>query len=81
MVGGRARKNWWRQKAAERQLKTMLKEISESAWEQRQQEYGRRGEGKRGTEESNYGGDGWVWDGKEFSRYAGTGTGESWVGG
>ena len=54
---GRARNQWWRQTAAERQMETTLKEILAPAWEQRRQESGRRGEGERGTEESDYGGD------------------------
>ena len=33
-VGVRFREQWWRHTAAERQLKTMLKYISEAAWEQ-----------------------------------------------
>ena len=52
------REQWWCQTAAEWQLKTTLKDILEAAWEQRRLESGRRGEGERGTEESDYGGDG-----------------------
>ena len=52
-VEGRARNQWWRQTAAERQPNTMLKGISEAAWERRRQESGRHGEGERGTEESD----------------------------
>ena len=54
--GGRVRGKWWRQTSAERKLKATLKEISAAAWERRQREYGRRGEGEGGAEESEYGG-------------------------
>ena len=56
--GGRLYEKWWQQKAAERQTKTTLKYISAAAWEQRQQESVRRGEGKGVEEESGSGGDG-----------------------
>ena len=56
-AGGRARRQWWRQTAAERQLQTTLKDILAVAWERRQRESIRRGEGKRGAEESDSGGD------------------------
>ena len=34
--GGMVREQWWCQTAAEQQLKSTLKEISEAAWERRQ---------------------------------------------
>ena len=44
--GGRLRKQWWRQTAAEQQMKTTLKYISAAAWEWQEQESVRRDEGK-----------------------------------
>ena len=44
--GGRARGQWWRQTAAERHLKTTLKDISSATRERRRQESGKRGEGE-----------------------------------
>ena len=52
--GVRERGQCWRQKAAEGQLNTTLKEISEAPWERWRRESVMRGEGK---EESDSGGD------------------------
>ena len=56
--GGRSYKQWWRQTAAERQLKTTLKNILAEVWERQGQESDRRGEEEGGEEESGYGDDG-----------------------
>ena len=56
--GGRARNQWWRQTAAERQLKTTLKDILEAARDRRRRESVRHGEGKRGAEDLDSSGDG-----------------------
>ena len=56
--GGRAREQWWRQTATERQPKTSLKYISAAAWERQQRESGRHGEGEGVTEYLESSGDG-----------------------
>ena len=56
--GDRFCKQWWRQTAAELQLKITIKEILEAAWEQRRWGSIRGGEGKVGEEESFYCSDG-----------------------
>ena len=48
--GGRLRVPWWRQEAAENQLKIMVEAILEAARVQRLQESGRRGESKGGSD-------------------------------
>ena len=49
--GGRARKQWWRQTAAELQLKTTQKEILAVVRERRRQEFGRHGSEGASTED------------------------------
>ena len=56
--GERFCEQWWRQTAAERQLKTTLKNILAEVWERQGQESDRRGEEEGGEEESGYGDDG-----------------------
>ena len=55
--GGKLRERWWRQAAAEQQLKATLKNISAAAGERKQQESDRHGRGEGGEEESASGGD------------------------
>ena len=56
--GGRLCEKWWRWTAAERQLKTTLKDIFAGAWKRRRRESVSRGEGDGGENDSGSGGDG-----------------------
>ena len=49
---------WWRQEEAEKHMKVTLKEILETARERRPREFGRRGRGEIGEEESESGSEG-----------------------
>ena len=48
--GGKLREPWWRQAAAEKQLRVTLKYFLSAATERRRKESGRRGGGKGGEE-------------------------------
>ena len=76
----RARKIWWRQKAAEQHLKTTLKEILEAAWKQRRQKYVRGGE-REGRKIWKLVVTGEGGNGTELYRYSGMETGDARVGG
>ena len=76
--GERLRFTWWRQAAAEQQLKVVVEEILEAARVWRRQESGRRGGRKGGSEASSTDSKGWG-RGKEH-RYAGTDTCDTQVG-
>ena len=65
--------------SAEQQLKETLKEILVTAWERRQQEFGRRGEGEGMEEELVSESDGCEKGCRRFL-YAGTDTGDARVG-
>ena len=51
--GGRLREPWWRQTAAEKQLRATLEDILVAAMERRRQEPSRRGGGEGVEEESD----------------------------
>ena len=70
----------WRQKAAEQQLKTTLKEISEVAWERRRRKSDSRGE-REGRKSWTMVVTGEGGDGTELYRYSGLETGDARVGG
>ena len=48
---------WWGQASANKHQMDTLEYILESAWERRQQEFGKYGRGESGEEESNSGSD------------------------